>query len=230
MVNGKCDNMKPNFIICGTQKGGTTPVMRMLMQHPDVFMHDGEIDYFSVHWWRTPDWYETKFLPAQAIGEKSPSYMCIQSTAKRIYKYNPNMKLIFFLRDPIDRAYSHWSMNKRKGKEGRAFHTCITSKEKINYWQSHAYISRGFYDEQLEIYRKYFAGKMLLIKTEWMYDNTQEAMNTITDFIGVRNFKVSQVKYKTSNCQIDEKDRKMLEEIYNEKSKNYMALKSWMQF
>jgi len=221
--------MKPDFLICGTQKGGTTPVMNMLKNHPEVFMYEGEIDYFSMKTWRSKAWYESHFHYSLCIGEKSPSYMNTLGTAKRIYKYNPYVKLIFFLRNPIDRAYSQWNMNVRKGKENRDFHTCITSPEIHTLWGVYNYITRGFYDSQLKEYSKYFNKKqMLLVKTEWMYDNTQEAMDVITNFLNISRRKITPVKYKTNYTPLSWQDGRILENIYETESKNYMALESWL--
>lgn len=108
------ERMKINFLGIGAQKCASTWIYRILSDHPEVAVYDGkEIDFFSAYYDRGYQWYEGLFNninnleKAVAIGEISPSYFVDSDTPKRAFLYNPNMRIILSLRDPIERAYSN---------------------------------------------------------------------------------------------------------------------------
>lgn len=107
------------FIGAGAGKSGTTWLYACLDEHPEVFVpREKELDFFSWHYSRGLDWYHRKFAGADdagAIGEISPSYMYTDRVPERIREYNPAMQLLFLLRNPIERAYSHYCMHLYSG-------------------------------------------------------------------------------------------------------------------
>ena len=118
----------PTFLIIGTMKGGTTSLHRYLRQHPDVFMPEQkELNFFldeyagrpidppeERNWSRGLTWYERQFAGAEderAVGEASANYTrypTYPGVAERIAKIVPEMKLIYLMRNPIDRVLSHY--------------------------------------------------------------------------------------------------------------------------
>ncbi len=107
--------MKPNLIIIGTQKCGTSSLHHYLDQHPDVFMSETkELDFFvdSLNWKNGLDWYESQFSDNATIrGESSPSYTMhpnFTGVAKRMHSIVPDARLIYIVRDPVDRVVSHY--------------------------------------------------------------------------------------------------------------------------
>ena len=118
------------FIICGTQKGGTTALDYYLRFHEEVCMAKKK----EVHFFDNDDYFKRKkikyqdyhkfFNPSKnhkIIGEATPIYMFWENAMERIYDYNPDMKLIAILRNPIDRAFSNWNMEKQRKRETRTF-------------------------------------------------------------------------------------------------------------
>ena len=110
---------KPNFLIIGTQKSGTESHTTHLNQHSNVYMYEGECHFFDRGDYQ-PDYdeYHEFFKDVEneiAIGEKTPSYMYFHFAIDNIYEYNPDMKLIMFLREPISRTYSQYSMDRGNG-------------------------------------------------------------------------------------------------------------------
>ncbi|MCE7914338.1 MAG: sulfotransferase [Nitrosomonas sp. PRO4] len=103
--------MRINFIGIGAQKCASTWVHRVLSDHPDVaVLPEKEIDFFSYYYNFGYEWYERHIGEINAIkmvGEVSPSYFADVETPERVYLYNPNMKIILSLRDPVERAYSN---------------------------------------------------------------------------------------------------------------------------
>ncbi|MCB1986464.1 MAG: sulfotransferase [Burkholderiales bacterium] len=103
--------MKINFIGIGAQKCASTWIHRVLSDHPEVNVYPGkEIDFFSVYFDRGYQWYERQLNDigkTKAVGEVSTSYFTDSDSPARVFGYNPDMRIILSLRDPIERAYSH---------------------------------------------------------------------------------------------------------------------------
>ncbi|MGB7755383.1 MAG: hypothetical protein WBL23_04905, partial [Salinisphaera sp.] len=96
------------------------------------------------------------------FGEATPIYMYWHDAPRRMWEYNPNMKLIVVLRNPIDRAFSHWNMEKSRNAESLSFWDAIQNeeprcKEALPYQhRTYSYVDRGFYLEQLRRLWRYF--------------------------------------------------------------------------
>ena len=108
---------KPDFIIIGAAKAGTTSLYRHLTWHPSIFMSDPkEPTYFAFdeRYGRGEDWYQSLFSgagEAQLCGEASTNYTnwpLYPHTVKRMHALLPDVKLIYVMRHPVDRAYSHY--------------------------------------------------------------------------------------------------------------------------
>lgn len=103
--------MKINFIGIGAQKCASTWVYRILSDHPEVAVYSGkEIDFFSNYYDHGYQWYEGHLSDAgdaKATGEVSTSYFADSDTPARVFSYNPDMRVVLSLRDPIERAYSN---------------------------------------------------------------------------------------------------------------------------
>src|SRR5256886_13492270 len=115
--------MRVDFVIGGTQKGGTSALDSFLRQHPQICMPETkkELHFFD----REEDdrdykKYHANFKPnpqQRVTGEASPIYMYWETAPYRIWKYNPKMKWILALRNPVERAFSAWNMGTKRGKE-----------------------------------------------------------------------------------------------------------------
>jgi hypothetical protein len=131
-ANGKVD-----FIIVGAQKGGTTALASFLAQHPGIFILEiKEAHFFDI----TRKYYDSKARsapygdyhrlfarakPNQLWGEATPSYMFLPFVPRRIHEYNPAVKIIFLLRDPVMRAFSHFSMQRSRRWETHSFAAAV---------------------------------------------------------------------------------------------------------
>jgi len=108
-------NSDPQFIICGAGKSGTSWLHVCLDEHPQVFVPAiKELHYFSYYFDRGASWYADHFTPSkpdQISGECSPSYLWHPDAPARLHDALPDAKLLFILRNPIDRAYSHYCMH-----------------------------------------------------------------------------------------------------------------------
>ena len=138
---------KVNTFIVGAAKCATTSLYRYLANHPDVFMSTPkELNYFSATELKNQELYynekvisnlgdyEEIFHNADAdgkkiLGEASVSYLFYPSVPKKIFEYNKNAKIIIILRNPIERAFSHYLMDERLGYVNIGFEEIFKSKD-----------------------------------------------------------------------------------------------------
>lgn len=121
--------VKPTFLIIGAQKCGTTALHKFLSTHPQLLRPKiKEIDYFScdIRFERGLNYYHKHFYFKKSSSESnqysfeaSPSYFSRPNAAQRIYNYNPEMKLIGIVRDPVERAFSAWNMYRNRVLNGK---------------------------------------------------------------------------------------------------------------
>lgn len=117
-LNSFLPNRKPDFIIIGAQKSGTTSLHHYLLQHPKLKGSKPKETHFFDKWINYDyrfKWYENHFKALSSkklFFESSPNYIYYENVAKRIHKSYPNIKLILILRNPVNRAYSAWNMYK----------------------------------------------------------------------------------------------------------------------
>ncbi|TLU67308.1 sulfotransferase domain-containing protein [Thalassotalea litorea] len=242
MVNS---NSKVNFIIAGTQKGGTTALDFYLRQHPGIAMASKkEVHFFDrddrYQRWRNIAYYHKHFNfsnKEKIVGEATPSYMYSSDAIERIYQYNPEIKLIAVLRNPIDRAFSHWNMTRLNKFEPLSFSQAIT-KEQVRcrrhlpgICQRYSYIDRGFYTEQIRRMRRYFDDTQLLfIRHESLKQNPAETLHRVTEFLQVSPFPAIQPKdihSKPYDTKMSEVERARLNELYYYEIKQLERMLNW---
>lgn len=193
-----------NFVICGTQKGGTTALYAYLREHPEVCMaNKKEVHFFdneNLFRRRRVSYskYHSYFSPSErhkVLGEATPIYMYWNPSPKRIFEYNPNMKIIVILRNPIERAYSHWNMERQKKNDNLSFKAAIynevkRSDEVLPYQHRiFSYIDRGHYLPQLRRIWAYFPKEqVLVIKSESLKEHPNDVLSEVTDFLGIKRF------------------------------------------
>ena len=111
--------MLPDFVIIGAQKSGTTSLDKFVFQHPAILPATNKVHcYFALKYKRGEYWYRLRF-PIRASqkflsGETSPIYLFYPMVPGRMKKLLPDVKLIVILRNPVDRAYSHYHHTKRR--------------------------------------------------------------------------------------------------------------------
>ena len=165
----------PNFCIIGAQKSGTTSLAYYLRAHPDVFLAPGkEVHYFSLHYHKGTEWYKAHFAKAttqRALGEATPTYMAFEEAPERMAAAVPEARLIAILRNPVDRAYSHYWHNRSRYRESLAFVDALAAEPKRKAsndpverkYRNHSYLERGRYLEQLQRFCQYYPREALLV-------------------------------------------------------------------
>jgi hypothetical protein len=196
----------PDFIIAGTQKGGTTSVYKSLIQHPDILEAEKkEIHFFSTYYNKGVDWYLEHFPERpenKKCGEASPFYLFHPKSAERIHAVFPHIKIIILLRNPAHRAISHYHQQFRREHESlpmmeafkaeaervdAAFRRIEEGKQQSGAnVQKFSYLSRGHYLEQLQRYESRFPPEQLYIGcSETYFRDPYGELERIYSFIGV---------------------------------------------
>ncbi len=175
----------PNFICIGAQKTGTTALYHILKNHPEITVSkprkETKFFYRDEEYKMGLEFYSKYFSygdPKKAIGEFDPDYLYFPYVPERIFKdLGPKIKFIVILRNPVDRAYSHYKMSVKKGFENLEFLEAIAQEpsrlksKKREDKNNFSYINRGMYDEQLKRYLKFFP------KENFLFINYDEEFN-----------------------------------------------------
>jgi len=215
----------PDFLIIGAARSGTTSLYEYLSQHPSVIPGVGkEVYFFDKKFDKGINWYKS-FFPTKLnksrlenkqkrnclTGEATPRYLYHPHTPKRVLDLLPNVKLIVLLRNPIDRAYSHYQMEYASGHEKLSFEDAISQEEErvkddkekmfangsfysVEFYRK-SYLTRGIYADQLKRWFEYFSReKFLILKSEDFYSKTSEVYQQVLDFLGLSKFELNSFK------------------------------------
>src|SRR5687767_4363268 len=158
----------PTFVCVGAEKGGTTPLALLLAQHPQVFVSPNKETHYFSRLYQRGDlvFYETYFFKGwagePAIGELTPDYMRHAELAGRLRRHlGPQLKLIFCLRDPLTRAFSHYLQCVRILEENDSFENAVALEaqrhvENPYYGLRRAYVGGSLYSAQIERFLEHF--------------------------------------------------------------------------
>jgi hypothetical protein len=189
----------PNFVIIGTQRGGTTSLFRYLGDHPEVGPTlRKEIHYFDLNFDRGPAWYLAHF-PEQgryrAVGEASPYYIVHPQAPARLRELVPGATIVALLRNPIDRALSHHQMMVRRGVETLSFGDAVarepsrlaaSSGADDPTWRAYSYLARGVYAPQIERWLALFPREnVLVVRSEDFFRDPGPTVAEIQDRLGL---------------------------------------------
>jgi hypothetical protein len=193
----------PTFLICGAQRSGTTYLWTLLRSHPDI--------YLPAPWWPEPKFFAVPHLFAQglpayaehfkeagdalAIGEKSVTYLDAPEAPERIARSLPDVKLIFLLRDPVERAYSHYHYSVAHCLESLPFvealvwepYRALHGPEILRIARPWAYVARGHYAHHLaRFYALFDPARILVLYFEEFFADLSAGAATLCQFLGVR--------------------------------------------
>ena len=165
----------PDLYIVGAQKSGTTSLHRLLASHTDIFFPSSpqEIHFFDIeeNYAKGLDWFSALFSDRKnqsVVAQTSPLYMYMPNVPKRIHTVVPSAKIIFILRNPIDRAYSHYWHEIRFGYENLSFVDALEAEpqriaKNDEYRRHYSYVDRGRYSQQILRFQELFQPTNLLV-------------------------------------------------------------------
>jgi hypothetical protein len=197
----------PTFLVIGAAKAGTTALYEYLGAHPEVYVSPNKEPRFFAYEGATLDpshpvhkttvvdidAYRALFdgvTTEKAIGEVSPSYLHHAGAPARIRHHVPDAKLIAILRDPAERAYSHFLHHVRQGVETTTdFEDALHNRDALRigeWYPRQAHISFGFYHEQLTRMLEVFPREQILVILHHEFrKHEKEALKELYRFIGV---------------------------------------------
>ena len=242
-----------DFIIAGTQKGGTSALHYHLDQHPNITMAHSEeahmVDHPRRHFFDDEERFAGRVdydilhegieLKRRSLitGSCTPIYIYWKPAMERIKNYHPGIKLIILLRNPIDRAFSHWNMYRERNQESLGFLEAIA--EESNRIRAAlplqprrtSYLDRGFYFEQMERVFRFFPREQVhVIKFDDFRKKTPEVVNGVFSFLGVKP--LSKVKNRPQNRipyerVMTREERQYLYELYKTDIARLEQLLGW---
>jgi hypothetical protein len=234
----------PDFLIIGEAKCGTTSLYDDLVDHPSVLEAAvKEVHFFDLRYHLGLDWYKAQFpllwrtrrTGDQRVltGEASPYYMFHPHAPERIKQALPDVKLIVMLRNPVERAYSHYQHEFRKGREKLSFADAIQKEperlrgelermlENPRYnsreHRRHAYVTRGVYVDSLQkVMRTFAPQQFLILKSEDYFAAPDATLRRVLGFLGLpsRQPRAFARKNVGSYSPIDTEVRKRLSAFY----------------
>jgi hypothetical protein len=199
----------PSALIIGAQKGGTTSLFNYLLQHPSVLPPlRKEVHYFDFNYSHGVRWYRGHFPYAARLGrgsltlEGSPYYLVHPLVPQRVAQLLPDVKLIALLRNPVDRALSHYQHEVRGGRESLSFEEALAREperlaeeerrlqDEPNYYSynhhRYSYVRRGLYLEQLRRWAKHFPrAQLLVLSSERLFRDPVGTTALVQQFLGL---------------------------------------------
>jgi len=199
---------KPNLFLVGAPKAGSTLLWTILKEHKDIFFSENpekELNYFSYNELvdnsyykdykiRTENDYLQVFKSAQSVkylADGSVSYFSYPSVPKKLYEFNADAKIIIIVRDPILRAFSHYSMDKRMGYAKKPFSEYLKNKDNQYAKFIHQYIQNSLYFKNTINYLKYFNEDQLCIL---QLENIKTDIHKIYKFLDIDKLNINDKK------------------------------------
>ena len=165
-----------------------------------------EVHYFDLNYEKGIEWYRNQFNEKQnssmVSGEASPYYIFHPLAAQRCAETLPASKIIVLLRDPVDRAYSHFHHEVRRGREPLSFEEALDreaerllgERERLiasplshsGAYESYSYQARGVYADQLKVWVERFPrDRMLIVESESLYEDSETQYARVLEFLGL---------------------------------------------
>ena len=192
----------PDFLIVGAQKAGSTSLYDYMVQHPQIgSARIKEIHFFSRFYTKGFNWYKSNFplgIEKKITGEATPYYLYHPLSAERIHFHLPNIKLIVVLREPVSRALSHYQHARKHGFENKPimealkcdlakyeeYKKRIVEGENVFEYQEKSYVTRGYYQQQLDRYYDLFDEKnILILQSTDLFSNSSETTKQAFEFL-----------------------------------------------
>ena len=196
--------MKPvELFHLGPPKTATTWLYQCLKEHPQIITSSRDaIHYFDIHYELGNEWYDEHFSKSETQSDQcirfdpTYSYICCPKSIDRIAKYNPNAKLIYCLRNPVERAFSHyWHIKKKIGSDRIQFSDILTHYNNYATWMEHGLLAPGM----RAIKNSFSKDNVHIILYENLKKKPEEVWKSVLNFAGIdQNFRPSMLDKKVN--------------------------------
>lgn len=240
----------PNLLVIGTQRGGTSSLFKYLSAHPDCRASiRKEIRFFTEYYDKGESWYRGHFAMGNVRNggrnkvafDATPDYLLDPRSPRRAAALLPDAKILALLRDPAERALSHYYHNRRLGMENRSFEQALRSEAETigpdvvklkaepespigKGLLRYSYVGRGRYGEQLARWLDYFErDRFLVLRSEDFFSNTRRQFGRIQSFMDLLEWYPKEFKnysYSTNQAppkaEVPHEARKIIGEALEE--------------
>lgn len=216
----------PDYLIVGAQRSGTSSLHEYLIDHPRILApYTKEVRFFDLNYGKGVPWYRAYFPTSVGgflrgtrfwVGEATPYYLYHPLVAERIAETLPDVRLVFLLRNPVDRAISHYNHEVKWGHEDRPIEEALdpsgvslhheeyalrAGRIEYSYVHHHyGYLDRGRYERQVKRYLDLFPpDRMLFIQSEELFSRPGEVYGDVLGFLGVPESQRRTPDFKTHN-------------------------------
>lgn len=238
----------PDFIIGGAPRSGTTWLYSLLDRHPAIYMakpikpepkfflvdhlYERGLEFYSGTWFADAD-------AGKIAGEKSTDYLESATAAERLARDLPRVKVVFILREPVDRAYSNYLWTKMNGLEHEDFETALRLEsqrerelpERWRFTRPFSYFSRGLYADLMKPYLERFPKEQILVlRFEDITERPAALAERLHRFLGVEHRPGDSVNLgvlnpsETDNVGLSDDTRRMLGERYLDSNRRLASL------
>ncbi len=209
-----------DFLIIGAPKCGTTSLSSSLRQHSQVYIpYEKEIGFFSneKNWSKGLEWYKKKFDTGRlenVVGESTPHYLYSEKAPTRISRLLPNVKIIVLVRNPIDRANSHYWFRRRYGTEKRNLKKAFREEisKYINTGQSYL-IKPGIYSNHIDKFIEHFGKGQIKVNTIKGTSESDNAVTGLLEFLEVRKEEINIGRKNESKAPVSKRYRDMVQKL-----------------
>ena len=199
----------PDFFILGAPKCGTTSLSNALSRHPDIYIPSiKEVGFFSneENWEKGIEWYESHFDLSNSeslVGEATPHYLHAPKAPQRIARVCPEARLIAMVRDPVERARSHYWFRRWHGTESRPLRRAFEEElERFPAWDEVDYLlPPGCYVKHLNRYTEHFGrDRLFVLPLSKLSFSPQDALSEVQRFLGIPSYPLSLSKDNRSRA------------------------------
>ena len=201
-----------SFVVAGAQKAGTSTLDAYLREHAELCLpsrnslrepsKQKELHFFDNEQFFAVDpvnyaSYHAHFdphPPQRLLGEATPSYMYRPAAVERMARYNPAIKVIIVLRNPVTRAFSHWNMVRQASFEPLSFSEALRAepervRKRPKLGKRYAYVERGLYTQQLKrVWGHFPVEQTLVFKSEELFAEPSEILRRVAAFLDIDPF------------------------------------------
>lgn len=192
-----CQQKKPDLIMIGVPKCGTGSVRTFLNEHPDVAMEMNSegVQFFNLRYMREWMWYISQMpcsVHGQLTAENSPQYFTSEEAPERLFKFNPKMKLIVTVRDPIKRLESEFvqmALGRPQFLSGKSVQENVINPETGEINDKKTLVSKSVYIKYLHKWLEYFSVDQIhIVDGDEFAKNPVKELNEIERFLGISDY------------------------------------------